>query len=51
MARGTTARMRRGTEAMWQGHGWCIGRRHVAGGHAGPRECALGAPYGKTAGV
>ena len=42
VARGNTARMRRGTEAMWQGRGWRIWCGHVAGGHAGPRGCPCG---------
>ena len=45
VARGIIARMRRGTEATWQGRGWPArgaggaGHGHVAGGHAGPRGC------------
>ena len=46
VVRGTTAQMRRGTKATWQGrimararHNWCTGRRHLVGGHAGPLEC------------
>ena len=43
MARGTTARMRRGSEATWQGRGWPTRgagdarRGHVAKGHATTR--------------
>ena len=57
MARGTTARMRRGSEAKWQGRGWPT---QGAGGaqaantwqeatrvHAGPRGRPCGVPRGR----
>ena len=44
MARGTTAWVRRGAEAMWQSHGWpaggtsgAQGRGHMTSGHATTR--------------
>ena len=57
MARKTTARMRRGTKATWQGHGWPTPGASGAQGadtwqeatrvHAGSRGCPCGAPCGK----
>ena len=57
VARGTAARMRRGSEATWQGRGWPT--RGVGGAqdantwqeatrvHAGPRGRQCGAPPGR----
>ena len=57
---GTTARMRRGTEATWQGRGWPTRGAGGAQGadtlqeatrvHADPRGCPCGAPRGRGVG-
>ena len=52
MARGTTARMRRGSEATWQGRGWPTRgaggtrRDHVVKGHASA-QVHVGARVGR----
>ena len=60
VARGTTARMRRGTEGTWQGRGWPTRGAGGAQGadtwqeatrvHAGPRGRPCGAPRGRMGG-
>ena len=57
MACGTNARMRRGTEAMWQGHAWPTQGEQSADTwqeatrvHAGPRGRPCGAPRDRWGG-
>ena len=58
MARGTTARVRRGAEATCQSRGWPRGAQEAHSArprgkgphdHAGPRGCPCGAPHGRFA--
>ena len=61
VACGTTAWMRRGTEATWQGRGWPTRGAGGAQGvdtwqedtrvHAGPRGHPCGAPHGRGVGI